>query len=160
MGRNALQDVRQSVASLRSHPLKGQSLEAALSKLIQEFEQTTQIKLKLQIQLTEVSATNIEVTLYRVIQEALTNISKHSQATRVRLSLTENYWGIHLKIEDNGVGFYPEENTTGFGLEGMRERVTALGGVFKLISEPKQGCKIEVKIPNSNSRENDQNSIS
>ena len=160
MGRNALQDVRQSVASLRSHPLKGQSLEAALSKLIQEFEQTTQIKLKLQIQLTEVSATNIEVTLYRVIQEALTNISKHSQATKVRLSLTENHGEIYLKIEDNGVGFYPEENTTGFGLEGMRERVTALRGVFKLISEPKQGCKIEVKIPNSNSRENDQNSIS
>ncbi|EAW35801.1 sensor histidine kinase [Lyngbya sp. PCC 8106] len=160
LGRNALQDVRQSVASLRSHPLKGQSLEAALSQLIQEFEQTTQIKLQSQIQLTDVSATNIEVTLYRVIQEALTNISKYSQATIVSLVLAEDNGEIYLTIEDNGLGFYPEENTTGFGLEGMRERVTALRGVFKLISQPKQGCKIEVKIPNYDFRENDQNSIS
>ncbi|MEB3281795.1 MAG: sensor histidine kinase [Lyngbya sp.] len=158
LGRNALQEVRHSVATLRSHPLKGQSLETALSKLIQEFQQTTQIQLNTQIQLTQISATNLEITLYRVIQEALTNISKYSQATRVRLSLTQDCWGIYLKIEDNGLGFNPAENTTGFGLEGMRERVTALGGIFLLNSQPKQGCKIEVKIPQL--KDNDQNSIS
>lgn len=149
LGRNTLQDVRQSVATLRSHPLKGQSLEEALSKLIHEFEQTTHIQLNLKIQLRPFSATDVEITLYRVIQEALTNISKHSQATHVDLYLTESSLEILLKIEDNGLGFYPEENTTGFGLEGMRERVTALGGVFFLKSQPGKGCKIKVKIPHS-----------
>lgn len=158
LGRNALQDVRHSVATLRSHPLKGQSLEVALSQLIQDFEQTTQIQLDSQIQLTPVSTTHLEITLYRVIQEALTNIYKHSQATRVRLSVTEDYGMIYLEIEDNGFGFNPAENTTGFGLEGMRERVTALGGVFHLMSQPDNGCKIEIKIPKV--RENDQNFIS
>ncbi len=149
LGRNTLQEVRQSVATLRSHPLKGQSLEEALLKLIQEFEQTTHIQLNSKIQLRPFLTTDVEITLYRVIQEALTNISKHSQATRVDLYLTESSLEILLKIEDNGLGFYPEENTTGFGLEGMRERVTAIGGLFCLDSQPENGCKITVKIPNS-----------
>ncbi|MEA5496671.1 sensor histidine kinase [Limnoraphis robusta Tam1] len=159
LGRNALQEVRQSVAKLRSHPLKGQSLETALSKLLQQFQQTTQIQLTSDIYLIHAAATDVEITLYRVIQEALTNISKHSQATKVELSLIEHPLRIELTIEDNGFGFYPEENTTGFGLEGMRERVTALGGLFKLNSQPGQGCKIDVNIPQL--RDNhDPNSVS
>ncbi len=158
LGRNALRDVRQSVATLRAHPLKNQSLEAALSQVIQDFKNTNDIQINSQIKLINIPETNVEIMLYRVVQEALTNISKHSQATIVTLSLTEDSLGIHLKIEDNGLGFYPAENTTGFGLEGMRERVNALRGIFQLISQPKQGCKIEVNIPNA--RDHDQNYIS
>ncbi|MDY7021500.1 MAG: sensor histidine kinase [Cyanobacteriota bacterium] len=147
LGRNALQEVRQSVATLRSHPLKAQSIETALAQLIQEFEQTHKIQLQTQIQLSELLSNDTKITLYRVIQEALTNISKHSQSQTVQLSLTEDSLNIHLKIEDDGVGFNPAENTTGFGLEGMRERVKALGGIFQLNSQPGEGCKIEIKLP-------------
>ena len=88
----------------------------------------------------------ITTALYRIAQEALTNISKHSNATQVHLTLTEQNNHIYLHIKDNGKGFNPAENTTGFGLQGMRERTEALNGKFELTSTPQQGCEITVEI--------------
>jgi signal transduction histidine kinase len=85
--------------------------------------------------------------LYRIIQEALTNISKHSQATSVCLRLKETEQIIQLTIDDNGRGFDPKANTTSFGLQSMRERTEALNGNFRLTSKPHQGCQIKVEIP-------------
>ena len=89
----------------------------------------------------------ISTAVYRVIQEALTNIAKHSRANRVSLVLQENTTGILVSIKDNGCGFYPQENTTGFGLQGMRERMEVLGGNLHLTSQPGKGCKIHFEIP-------------
>jgi signal transduction histidine kinase len=89
----------------------------------------------------------VGTAIYRILQEALTNISKHSVATQVTLQLHSQDRRLHLLVEDNGKGFYPEQNTTGFGLQGMRERATALGGSFHIISEPQKGCRIQVNIP-------------
>ncbi|OLP18244.1 hypothetical protein BST81_11865 [Leptolyngbya sp. 'hensonii'] len=147
LGTNALRDVRQSIAALRSHPLQKQSLQDALTHLLREFEQTTQIRLKAQIRLTIMPATEIAIALYRIIQEALTNIAKHSQASRVHLFLSNHAMGFSLKIEDNGRGFNPEENTTGFGLQGIHERAAALGGTVTLQSRLNQGCTLTVEIP-------------
>jgi signal transduction histidine kinase len=61
--------------------------------------------------------------------------------------LKENEMKIYLQVEDNGRGFNPADNTTGFGLQGMRERVGALGGIFSLTSQPGQGCRIKIEIP-------------
>ncbi|NEO98879.1 MAG: sensor histidine kinase [Symploca sp. SIO2E9] len=147
LGKEALQHVRQSVATLRNHPLQGQSLPAALAKLLKEFEATTEIQLDAKINLTSSLSAEIATALYRVTQEALTNISKHSHANEVRLHLLESSRNISLLLADNGRGFDPDENTTGFGLEGMRERAEALGGSFSLTSKPGQGCQIQVNIP-------------
>ena len=65
----------------------------------------------------------------------------------MNVHLQQRYNTLHLKIEDNGQGFDPERNTTGFGLQGMRERTMALGGQFLLTSQPGQGCHIAVSIP-------------
>lgn len=147
LGADALRDVRQSIAALRSHPLKGQSLQEALLKLITAFQQTTPLSVESHIRLTTTPPTEVAIALYRIIQEAFTNIAKHSEATQVRLGLTESATGYELTIADNGNGFTPEENTTGFGLQGMRERSNALGGQFRLESHPAQGCTIHVDIP-------------
>ncbi len=147
LGKEALQNVRNSVATLRKNPLQGKSLTDALINLIQEFERTTGTKVQSKIYLKSSLPDEISTALYRVVQEALTNVSKHSYAEKINLNLREGLTSIFLLIEDNGQGFDPNENTTGFGLRGMRERVEAFGGSFYLDSQQHQGCKIQVEIP-------------
>lgn len=147
LGALALQEVRRSVSTLRAAPLQGQSLEGAIEKIISEFRSTTGITPDYTIQLSHPLPSDINTALYRIIQEALTNISKHSEATQVRLCLQEQLEHLHLQIDDNGQGFHTARNTTGFGLQGMRERTAALGGQFFLVSELGQGCHITVSIP-------------
>lgn len=147
LGSRALQEVRRSISTLRSNPLQGQSLEAAIAKAVSEFSQTTGITPNCTIQLSQPIPTEISTALYRILQESLTNIYKHSAATFVSIHIQESKEAIHLQINDNGQGFDPERNTTGFGLQGMRERTAALGGQFSLTSQPGKGCRIAVSIP-------------
>ncbi|MFH7027449.1 MAG: sensor histidine kinase [Heteroscytonema crispum UTEX LB 1556] len=147
LGSRALQEVRRSISTLRSNPLQGQSLEAAIANAVTEFRSASGIIPDFNIQLFQPIPAEISTALYRIIQEALTNIYKHSAATGVRLHLKQRAEAIHLQIDDNGQGFDPEGNTTGFGLQGMRERTAALGGQFFLVSQPGKGCRITVSIP-------------
>lgn len=145
LGARALQEVRRSIATLRSNPLQGRSLEDAIASSITEFQSTTGIVPNYTLQ-SQPIPTEISTALYRILQESLTNISKHSAATGVSIHLQQRRDTIHLQIADNGQGFDPEQNTTGFGLQGMRERTVALGGQFLLSSQPGQGCRISVSI--------------
>jgi hypothetical protein len=72
------------------------------------------------------------------------NIAKHSQASQVSLSLSANPQAVQVVFQDNGLGFDPGQNTTGFGLQSMQERTAALGGLFTLSSQPGAGCRIRV----------------
>lgn len=147
LGKRALQEVRRSIATLRSDPLQGRSLEEAMTKAIAEFQSTTGITPNFTAQLSQSIPTEISTALYRILQESLTNVAKHSAATQVSIHLQQHSNTVHLQIADNGQGFDPARNTTGFGLQGMRERTTALGGKFLLSSQPRQGCRITVSIP-------------
>ena len=148
LGAEALLEVRKSVSMLRSNPLQGQSLEAALEKLLTDFQQTTGIDVMRNFQVPVTLPADINTTLFRIVQESLTNISKHAQATLVTVKLQKTGI-IYLSIEDNGKGFTPTQNTTGFGLQGMRERAASLGGEFTLQSQPGKGCYISVSLPSS-----------
>lgn len=85
--------------------------------------------------------------LYRIVQESLTNICKYANATKLQLNLQATPEGVYLIIEDNGQGFNLESYTSGFGLQGMRERVETLRGEFKIETAPGAGCRISVKLP-------------
>ncbi|MDY7015902.1 MAG: sensor histidine kinase [Cyanobacteriota bacterium] len=147
LGKEALENVRHSVATLRNHPLKGRSLAVALEELMEEFKRTTGIEMKSRIYIASSLSTEVTAALYRTTQEALTNIAKHSQATQASLSLEEREGKIYLQVVDNGCGFDPGENTTGFGLRGMRERVEMFGGRWRAIAQPGRGCTILVELP-------------
>lgn len=147
LGSRALQEVRRSIATLRSNPLQGQSLETAILRAVDEFQSVTGIPPSCQIQLTQSIPTEISTAVYRIVQESLTNIYKHSAATQVTMMLHDDRGLLKLQVIDNGQGFDPTGNTTGFGLQGMRERTTALGGHFALNSQPQQGCQISLTIP-------------
>ncbi|MBV6622322.1 MAG: sensor histidine kinase [Rivularia sp. (in: Bacteria)] len=147
LGSQALQDVRESVSAIRSNPLQEQSLETSIDTLIKNFHHSTNIKPNYHINLFYSLPRDISTAIYRIIQESLTNISKYAEATEVNLQITTTASKLHLMIQDNGKGFDIGQNTTGFGLQSMRDRTLALEGDFNIKSIPGGGTKITVDIP-------------
>lgn len=146
LGAQALREVRQSVATLRANPLQGKAFNQAIAALLDEFATTTGIQLQRDLQVPSLPL-ELSTALYRILQEALTNIQKHSQAQQVTVRLHSEGDRAHLEIIDNGHGFTPTQTTTGFGLQSMQERAIAVGGTFHLTSAPGQGCHITVTLP-------------
>ena len=147
LGSQALQDVRHSVSTLRSDPLQNKSLDRAIAVLVENFQSTTDVLPNCQIQIEHPLSTEISTAIYRIIQESLTNISKHAKATAVTLKINTTARNLKLIIQDNGKGFDIQQNTTGFGLQSIRDRTLALGGNFNIKSTPNLGCKITIYIP-------------
>lgn len=148
LGDAAMKEVRRSVGSLRQASKTEESLHLAIASLVKEFNQSTGIDLQTRILLDSSSLSPPTVkTLYRIMQESLTNICKHAQATCVTIKLSEDLNWIYLFIEDNGKGFHLDSTPTGFGLLGMQERVKALRGIFQIDSQPTAGCRISVALP-------------
>ncbi|WP_019508729.1 sensor histidine kinase [Pleurocapsa sp. PCC 7319] len=143
----ALQEIRHSINTLRSDPLEGKNLEPAIISLFQEFSSRTRIVPDYSISLNYSLTEEVKLTVYRIVQEALTNIAKHSEATSVKVELQTLPEHLCLLIEDNGKGFNPQQNTTGFGLQGMQERVTASNGNIQICSDFNCGCTITIIIP-------------
>lgn len=152
--RACLTDVRHSVEALRPAEASQGSLQEQLCKLVGAFE-TTCHELKITLDLEEAThPLNPEVglTLYRCAQEALTNIYKHAHATKVLLRLStsnQQEAQVELLVLDNGQGCepLPEQQASGFGLRGMRERVTLLGGRLAAGPQPGHGWRVEVVLP-------------
>lgn len=147
LGSIALQDVRQSVSALRSDPFANRDLTTAINKLADDFKFSNHLQpiCDLEIPIDLPQSTNI--IIYRIVQEALTNISKHAHASEVNIEIKTQPATVELRVTDNGRGFIPTHNTTGFGLQGMRERVLSLQGQFEIISLPDRGCQIVAIIP-------------
>lgn len=147
LGSQALQDVRYSVSTMASLPIKNQSLETAITDLTDNIYQTTGINPNLNFALSSTPSKEVNTAIYRIIQESLTNICKYAQATEIDLVITNTKHNFQIKIEDNGIGFDLTQNTTGFGIKSMRDRTLSLGGNFHITSSPGCGCKISIEIP-------------
>lgn len=149
LGSKALQSVRQSVSTLRSDPLEGKALPQAIAELVEDVRRSTGMQIYCHVTLTQSPSRNMTVALYRIIQEALTNVCKYAAATEVSIALHDrhNPSDLTLVIRDNGKGFNPDQTLTGFGLQGMQERTMALGGEFEIAAAPGTGCQITVHIP-------------
>jgi signal transduction histidine kinase len=91
----------------------------------------------------------VKLTVYRIVQEALTNICKYAQASQVNIEIhaPPDVSRLHITVQDNGICFNPQENTTGFGLRGIQERAQAEGGQMQLTTAPDQGCTVQVWLP-------------
>lgn len=149
VGSTALQEVRQSVAALRSDPLQGRSLQAAIAALMDDFARSTGIVPDFRYAVDRSLSAQQQTALYRIVQEALTNICKYAAATHVsvRIQADAAAQRIQVTIQDNGRGFDPGQTTSGFGLQGMQERTLALDGTFSLHSAPQAGCQIVATFP-------------
>jgi signal transduction histidine kinase len=154
LGTIALSEVRQSVAVLRSDPLQGRSLQAAITTLVDDFRRSTGIVPVYTLAIDSPDhqldrypiPAEVKTAVYRIVQEALTNISKYAAATQVEIHLHAAI-DLEVRIEDNGKGFDLKQNTTGFGIQGMRERTQALAGKFAIVTAPDAGCCIIATFP-------------
>ncbi|PLZ88211.1 sensor histidine kinase [Fischerella muscicola CCMEE 5323] len=147
LGAVAIREVRESVHALRANEGQQQSLEELITCVVENFHQTTGILPSTSISLSAPLPTKVVTTIYRIVQESLTNICKYAQATKVQIIVDANSSNVLLVIGDNGKGFSRSQSKTGFGIQGMKERVTALQGKFNIETEPGIGCKITVEIP-------------
>jgi two-component system sensor histidine kinase UhpB len=150
----AIQEVRRISRNLRPSELDDLGLAPALRSLCSEFGERTGVAVDLSIsRLPQTVPNDIELNLYRIIQEALGNIEKHSSATRVSLRLAREASQLRAAIRDNGRGFDPlaprgrKAKPPGMGLVDMRERAALLGGHYQLHSAPGEGTEILVEMP-------------
>ncbi len=148
LGQTAMQEVRKSVSTLREETHPEQSITEAIAELVEDFRQGTGIETSLEANLNVTLPAPIAHAVYCIVQETLTNIYKHAEATRVDVSLVGCPEKIAIRVSDNGCGFGQSGSTSnGFGLQGIQERVAALGGQFDLVAESGGGCCIRVGIP-------------
>ena len=89
----------------------------------------------------------VETTVYRLAQEALTNAARHAGAQRAEVTIREHGGAVEIIVSDDGSGFDPEAPTRGFGLTGMRERVTLVGGELEVSSSPGEGTTVRATVP-------------
>ncbi|MDI3312061.1 MAG: sensor histidine kinase [Thermoanaerobacterium sp.] len=152
----SLKEVRKIIYDLRPSVLDDLGLIPAVSKYINDFTNDTGINVDF-ITLSEHKRLKpeIEITCFRVIQEALTNIRKHSKARNavIRLEFGDRF--ISIIIKDNGIGFEKTSQDNKFGLLGMRERVQILNGKFEINSSPNEGTQIYISIPLGGDKCND-----
>ena len=100
------------------------------------------------------SAPRAQAELLRIVQEAMTNVRKHADATVVRVDVATN-GELRLTVTDNGRGFRPENVSSGFGLESMRQRAAVIGAVLTVTSEPQNGTRVELSMPTGRREETD-----
>jgi len=144
-----LQDVRRLAVELRPAALDDFGLEAALERLTAGFAEQTGLKVELESRLQDDRLPEeVETVLYRIVQEALTNIVKHADAGRVSIVITQKAGAVGAVIEDDGRGFDPDESVDGgIGLIGMRERVALLDGSMTIEAAPGKGTTLVIEVP-------------
>jgi len=148
-----IDEVHRISDDLRPSELDSLGLLPALRSLCAEFQKKTSLSLKLKLAPSPQRLPDaVELTVYRIIQEALNNIEKHAGASQIVLRLEQDGSLLSLTVHDNGKGLESTSKRlrlkkTGMGLINMRERTAFLGGTFSIQSDPDKGTKIEVKIP-------------
>lgn len=151
--RNSLKDIRKIIFDLRPMVLGDLGLIPALKRYIKQYQQEYDIYVEFTISGRERQLdTILEIALFRIIQEALTNIKKHSKAKQVAIKAEFLADKVNVIIKDNGCGFNAEQvpagkSQEGFGLIGMRERIQLLKGTWNIKSTPGQGTEISLSLP-------------
>jgi two-component sensor histidine kinase len=150
----ALTEVRQLSHVLRPQMLDDLGLEPTLRWLVRTFQKRTGIAVDLVLEGAEGRAdADVETLVYRIVQEALTNVARHSSAARATVRLGRDPERLRVAIEDSGSGFTPEpllstgDDDRGFGLRAMRDRVEFVSGHFSIRSAPGQGTVVEAEVP-------------
>jgi len=145
---STLHDVRRLAVELRPAALDDFGLAPALARLVETYRQDALVEVDLEVGISdERLPADVETTMYRIVQEALTNIAKHAGATQVSILLTRKKRAVVVVIEDDGQGFSPSDATVGLGLAGMRERVTLLGGRLRVEASPGHGTTVAAEVP-------------
>jgi signal transduction histidine kinase len=148
----SLLELQRLITDLRPSHLDDLGLGATLRWYGGEIENRLPLEVKVSVRDEKADlSTEMKTTMFRITQEALTNVIKHAAANQAKVTLTYQEKGVHLEIVDDGVGFNQTamqmSSRQTWGLLGMQERTTLLGGTFEIISIPETGTRVEVYIP-------------
>ena len=147
-----IEGLRAIIADLRPAALDEIGLQPALEALVHR-RSTDTLKIVSRLELpgrgfgSPALDPELETTVYRLVQEALTNVSKHSSARTAQVTVTAAPRALTVEVRDDGAGFDTEVATAGYGLAGMRERVYLVGGTLEVSSEPDTGTTIRARLP-------------
>ena len=148
--RQQIQALRALITELRPAALDELGLGAAIESLTQRLRAVEGLDVELDLggdePLRRLPA-EIETAVYRFVQEALTNVTKHARAERAAVAFREVDGHLEVKVRDDGTGFDPAAATGGFGILGMRERLALANGELEIESEPGAGTTVTAKIP-------------
>ena len=149
-----IQSVRQFSRDLRPTALEDLGLVAALQYLVNELAQQDTLQVSLEVEGTADNLpAEMEVTIYRIVQEALTNVRKHAQASHAQVQAQFLSRQVVITVQDDGIGFtVPEETNSlidmgNFGLMGLKERAQLFGGQMLIASQPGEGTRVKVVLP-------------
>jgi len=141
-----LDDVRETVGLLRGSP-RAASFEAMMRELFEDFAQLDGVRFEWSVAVAGEPSGAAALALFRVVQEALTNVVRHARAASVRAAVSAAGDALDVSVVDDGVGFDVAAATRGTGIASMRERVTALGGTMTIVSAARQGTRLRVVLP-------------
>lgn len=140
-------DVHQLSHQLHSSKLQYLGLKAALNELCQQVPEQHEIQIVQQVEDMPGLSSEVQLCLYRIAQEALNNVVRHSRASQASVRLASHHGLARLEIRDTGIGFDPDATREGLGLASMRERVRIVGGTFSVSSLHGKGTKIVAEAP-------------
>jgi signal transduction histidine kinase len=146
----AIAETRNLARNLRPLHIEQIGLTDSLKGLIQEVSQSTDIRFERRVEpLDDVMRGEAATHIYRIVQEALNNLVKHSRATTAGITIERDVRSVRLRIQDDGVGFDPRQRsaTGGLGLTSLDERARMLGGSMIIESAPGKGTRLEFQIP-------------
>lgn len=149
----AVREIRTMIGHLRPPQLSAHEFPATLTHFVGEFRDRTGVKVELAVEGDLSTHTNsMRICVYRVVQEALSNVEHHAEASRARVGVRATKGGVFLTVADDGVGFDADAYATGranghFGLAGMQERVSLLAGRMEVDSAPGHGTVVSAHIP-------------
>jgi two-component system, NarL family, sensor histidine kinase UhpB len=145
--RASLEDVRRIAIELRPEALDDLGLPSALAVLAERFSERVGVSVSLEIssELPELSS-EAELVIYRVAQEALTNVARHSGAREAEMSLCRGNGSLRLRVNDRGRGL-PARTAPGTGMQGMRERATLIGAKLEVSNLTPAGCEVRLDVP-------------
>jgi signal transduction histidine kinase len=152
-----IENLRAIITELRPAALDELGLKIALETLLDRHREQSGLEIDSEIALPDHVRgqprldQDLESTVYRLVQEALTNVAKHAQASTVRVAVGHSGSQLRIEVQDDGCGFDPETTKPGFGLEGMRERVALAGGTLR-ISANEHGTLLLACLPTKANR--------
>ena len=145
--RSTLDELRALIEELTPSQLVEEALTASIQATCELLSQRQAIPVDVNITLPAPLSPEIEMTIYRIVQEALANIEKHAHAQQVMISITETAGQVLLTVKDDGRGFTVPQAAPGHGLRNMRQRSEEAGGSFEVLSKPGHGTTIKVILP-------------
>jgi PAS domain S-box-containing protein len=154
--RQSIQRLRHLIFELRPPALDQDGLDAALRQYLEQTKQMRNLDYTLETRVTAEASSETRAILYRISQEAVFNVVKHANASHVAVHVEDRDDGFLVRIEDDGVGFTPEETSEQpghLGLTSMRERAEMTGGWLRLDSAPGAGTRVEFLIPDGHALE-------